>query len=123
MAIEDSDLPALLDRVADVFGARIDELFGLVETVHRRITQIIDGLAERNRMPDRAALASVRPLLHELLATDQPLLEGWRRDGDGSSYFVKSVVSPASVGFYDYQARDWFNAPIAAGHAVATGPY
>ena len=142
MGIEDSDLPALLDRVAEVFGARIDELFGLVETVHRRITQIIDGLAERNRMPDRAALAAVRPLLHELLATDQPLLEGfdmavspntlsdadrwlecWRRDSDGNSYFVKHVLNPDSVGFYDYQSRDWFNAPIAAGHAVATGPY
>jgi hypothetical protein len=142
MVMKEEDLPALLDRVAGVVGARMDELFRLVEIVHRRVTDIIDGIAERHQVPDRAALASIRPLLHELLATDQPLLEGfavavssdtlidaprwlecWRRDKDGNSHFIKHVLNPESVGFYDYQSRDWFRAPIAAGHAVATGPY
>ena len=140
--MEEEDLPALLDRVGGVIGARMDELFRLVEIVHRRVTDIIEGIAERHRVPDRAALASIRPLLQELLATDQPLLEGfalavssdtlidaprwlecWRRDNDGNSHFIKHVLNPESVGFYDYQSRDWFKAPIAAGHAVATGPY
>jgi hypothetical protein len=142
MDVADDDVPALLDRVAGVVGTRMDELYGLVEIVHRRVGEIIDGLAERHRAPDRAALASVRPLLHELLAADQPLLEGfdmafgsdtlsdttrwlecWRRDGDGNSYFVKHILNPDSVGFYDYQCHDWFTAPIAAGHPVTTGPY
>jgi hypothetical protein len=138
----DDEIPALLDRVAGVVGTRMDELFGLVEIVHRRVSEIIDGFAERQRTPDRAALASVRPLLHELLAADQPLLEGfdmafspdtlsdatrwlecWRRGTDGNSYFVKHILNPDAVGFYDYQSHDWFTAPLAAGHAVTTGPY
>ena len=91
----------------------MDELFRLVEVVHRRVTDIIEGIAERHRVPDRAALASVRPLLQELLATDQPLLEGfavavsedtlsdatrwlecWRRDNDGNSHFIKHGLTP-----------------------------
>jgi methyl-accepting chemotaxis protein-like sensor len=142
MVMEQEDLPALLDRVGGVIGSQMDETFRLVEIVHRRVTDIIDGIAERRRVPDRAALASIRPLLQELLATDQPLLEGfavavspdilldaprwlecWRRDRDGHSHFVKHVLNPESVGFYDYQSRDWFKTPIAAGHAVTTGPY
>ena len=140
--MDEDDLPALLDRVAGVIGSRMDELFRLVEIVHQRVTDIFDGIAERHRVPDRAALASVRPLLQELLATDEPLLVGidvavspdtlidasrwlecWRRDTDGNSHFIKHVLNPESVGFYDYQSRDWFTAPIAARHAVATGPY
>ncbi|WP_396899330.1 cache domain-containing protein [Mycolicibacterium sp.] len=142
MDVAEDDLPALLDRVAETVGSRMDELFGLVEIVHRRVSDILDEFAERHRTPDRAALAAVRPLLHELLAADEPLLEGfdmafgsdtlsdttrwlecWRHDADGNSYFVKHILNPESVGFYDYQSHDWFTAPIAAGHAVTTGPY
>lgn len=142
MQSDDDDLPALVGRVADVFGARIDELFGLVDTVHRRVADVFDDYSQRRRSPDRAALAAVRPLLHELLAADEPLIEGfdmavgsetlrdadrwlecWRRDGQGSSYFVKHILNPNAVGFYDYQSHDWFTAPLRAGHPVAVGPY
>jgi hypothetical protein len=138
----DEDLPVLLDRVGGVIGSRMDELFRFVEIVHRRVTDICERMAERHRIPDRAELAAIRPLLQELLAADEPLLEGigvavssdtlsdaprwlewWRRDTDVNSHFIKHVLNPESVGFYDYQSRDWFTAPIAAGHAVATGPH
>ena len=49
-------------------------------------------------------------------------LECWCRDADGNSYFVKHILNPDAVGFYDYQSHDWFIAPIAAGHPVTTGP-
>lgn len=138
----EEDLPVLLGRVGGVIGFRMDELFRFVEIVHRRVGEIAEHMAERHRIPDRAALATIRPLLQELLAADEPLLEGigvavgpdmlidaprwlewWRSDSDGNSYFIKHMLNPESVGFYDYQSRDWFKAPIAAGHAVATGPY
>jgi hypothetical protein len=142
MDVDEDDLPALVARAATVFGDRLDGLFDLVEAVHHRVADVFDGFAERHRSPDRSALASARPLVRQLLATDQPLLEGfdmavgpetltdagrwiecWRRDGAGDSYFVKHVLNPDAVGFYDYQSHDWFTAPLAAGHAVAIGPY
>ena len=140
--MSDEPVDVLLPRVAAEIGARLDELFRRVEVVRRRAADIGERAAERHRRPDRASLVALRPLLQEILGEDEPLLEGigvavgtdtladtprwlewWRRDGSGESHFIRHTLTPESVGFYDYQSREWFRQPIDRQRSIAVGPY
>lgn len=132
----------LVERAGAAIGTRLDAVYRSLDVIHHRVTGIVGTLAEQRRLPDRAALATIRPLLQDLLSVDDRLLEGigvavgphtladaqhwlewWRSDGGGNSHFIKHVLTPESVGYYDYQALDWFQTPLTTGRASATGPY
>lgn len=140
--VNDAQLHGLLENTASHLGQRLDELFGLVDLVRVRVTDLAGRAAEHRKPFDRAALATIRPLLQDILRRDEPLLEGigvavdqdslsdaprwlewWRRDGADESHFVAHVLDPRAVGFYDYQSREWFVHPLADDHPRAIGPY
>src|SRR5262249_8647783 len=110
--------------------------------VHRLVSDIADRAAEERKPLDRAALTGIRTLVRELLERGSTLLEGlgvavgegsladtprwsewWRRDAKGQARFIRHVLDPDSVGFYDYQSRDWFRQPTTTARTCAVGPY
>jgi hypothetical protein len=140
--VNDAQLHHLLETTASHLGQRLDELFGLVDLVRIRVTDLAARAAEHRKPFDRATLATIRPLLQDILRRDEPLLEGigvavdkdslsdaprwlewWRRDSVDESHFVTHILDPRAVGFYDYQSREWFVHPLADDHPRAIGPY
>ncbi|OPF77326.1 hypothetical protein VT50_0221380 [Streptomyces antioxidans] len=125
-----------------MLAGRIDAAFADVDTVRRRVVEIATQAAERRTALDRAALTDIRPLLLDLLAHDGTLfeslgvavsgtslsdtprwLEWWRRDGRNKAQFISHALNPDSVGFYDYQSREWFRLPVTTRRPHAVGPY
>ncbi|MEV5845436.1 hypothetical protein AB0M32_26045 [Streptomyces sp. NPDC051985] len=136
------ELDDLLTGTAGVIAQRIDAAFDDVATMRRRVSDIAERAAEEHRPLDRAALAGVRPLARELLERGPTLLEGlgvavgegclsdtpqwsewWRRDAAGQVHPVRHILDPDSVGFYDYQSRQWFRLPSTTARTCAVGPY
>ncbi|WP_018602318.1 cache domain-containing protein [Mycobacterium sp. 155] len=140
--MNDAQLHNLLETTALHLGQRLDELFDLVDLVRVRVTDLAGRAAERRKPFDRTVLATIRPLLQDILRRDEPLLEGigvavdqnslsdaprwlewWWRDNAEESHFMAHVLDPQAVGFYDYQSREWFVHPLADDHPRAIGPY
>ncbi len=140
--VNDEELNALLETTAAAIGKRIDGLFQFVAEVRARVDDVAARAAEHRKPLDRTALATIRPLVQNILQRDEPLLEGigvavgrealvdtprwlewWRRDTADSSHFVRHILNPDAVGFYDYQSREWFVHPIEQQRPLAIGPY
>ncbi|MEU1513220.1 cache domain-containing protein [Streptomyces sp. NPDC005811] len=136
------ELDVLLAGTAGVIAERIDAAFEDVVTVRRLVSDIADRAAGERKPLDRAALTGIRALVRELLDRRPTLLEGlgvavgedslsdtsqwsewWRRDATGQAYFIRHVLNPDSIGFYDYQSRDWFRLPTSTVRTCAVGPY
>jgi len=132
---------SLLSRTAGTLADHIDAAFADVDAVRCRVIEIANESAEQQRPLDRTALAGIRPLLLDLLARDGALfeslgvavsgtclsdaprwLEWWRRDG-GKAQFISHALNPDSVGFYDYQSREWFRLPVTTRRSCSIGPY
>ncbi|MFG2860714.1 hypothetical protein [Streptomyces sioyaensis] len=137
-----NDRDSLLSRTAETLAGHIDAAFADVDAVRRRVIEIATEAAEQQRALDRTALAGIRPLLLDLLGHDGTLfeslgvavsstclsdtprwLEWWRRDGGSKAQFISHALNPDSVGFYDYQSREWFRLPVTTHRSCAIGPY
>ncbi|WP_031464911.1 cache domain-containing protein [Sciscionella sediminilitoris] len=135
-------LDRLLTDTADTIATRIDGVFTALHRLRRHVADVGERAAERRRPLDREGLSTVRPTIQGLLAREEPLIWGigvavepdvltdaprwldwWQRAPGGQSQFIRHELNPEVVGFYDYQAREWFRAPIGRGAPAATGPY
>ncbi|MBL1101840.1 cache domain-containing protein [Streptomyces coffeae] len=133
---------SLLSRTAEMLAGHIDAAFADVDAVRRRVIEIATEASEQRRSLDRTMLAGIRPLLLDLLAHEGTLfeslgvavsgdclgdtsrwLEWWRRDGRNKAQFISHALNPDSVGFYDYQSREWFRLPVTTRRPCAVGPY
>lgn len=136
------ELDDLLTGTAGVIAERIDEAFEDVVAVRRLVGDIADQAAREHKPLDRVALTGIRTLVRQLLERRPTLLEGlgvavgegslsdtpqwsewWRRDATGQARFIRHVLDPDAVGFYDYQAREWFRLPTTTARTCAVGPY
>lgn len=60
----------------------------------------------------------------DVLADQRLYLEWWQRTGGRSATTPLQVdLNPASTGFYDYAATEWFDVPRRSGRRHITGPY
>lgn len=59
------------------------------------------------------------------LLDDEPhLLEWWQTEqGRTAPVALEVDLNPASLGFYDYAATEWFDVPRRSGHRHIVGPY
>jgi hypothetical protein len=129
------------DQAAAVIGS-------VVERVFRSVAEVRDDLlagyraagARGERMCDRDVTALREPLLALLgrerevavgmgvivapgLLADRPLrMEWWQADA-GKPVMLDVDLNPASVGFYDYAAAEWFTVPRRTGRRHVVGPY
>ncbi|MEH3078576.1 MAG: cache domain-containing protein [Quadrisphaera sp.] len=129
----------LLHRTGERLGSAIDAAFDAVEAVRERTAEV---LASSGRAASRSSLTALHPLFRSVLAPRPNPLEGvgvavgpgvladtdrwmewWRRGPSGEPAFATHVLDPSALGYYDYQARPWFRAPIDSGRQVAVGPY
>jgi hypothetical protein len=114
---------------------------GVVERVFRSVAEVRDDLvagyrAAGGRMCDADVTAVREPLRARLtrerevavgmgvivapgLLVDRPLrMEWWQAEG-----LLEVDLNPASVGFYDYAAAEWFTVPRQTGRRHVVGPY
>jgi hypothetical protein len=128
-------------RAADQAASVIE---GVVERVFRSVAEVRDDLvagyrAAGGRMCDADVTAVREPLRARLirerevavgmgvivapgLLRDRPLrMEWWQADGDLG--LLEVDLNPASVGFYDYAAAEWFTVPRRTGRRHVVGPY
>lgn len=131
-------VPMVSAVVAGVVEAVFDNVMTLRDEV-LRCHRTARARGTRLRRPDIAALA---PSIREMVASaqgvvgmgmivtpgllpDAPLhLEWWQRESpaDGPRP-LKVDLNPASLGFYDYAAAEWFAVPRATGTRHVVGPY
>jgi hypothetical protein len=117
---------------------------GVVERVFRSVAEVRDDLvagyrAAGGRMCDADVTAVREPLRARLtrerevavgmgvivapgLLADRPLrMEWWQAEDD--LVLLEVDLNPASVGFYDYAAAEWFTVPRQTGRRHVVGPY
>ena len=128
---------AAVARVGAAAAEVVERVFATVSRVHDAALRSVerDGL-----QPGRAVLpAGTRELLHEpgqlavglgLVVAPRPQeglplrLEWWQVDPEnGSVRTLEPDLRPASTGYYDYTATEWFDVPRCTGRRHVVGPY
>jgi hypothetical protein len=121
-------------RIGAAVSGAIERVFAAVSLVHTAALRALTGsgpgptLAEQVREllcePGQIAVglglvAAPRPEL------DLPLrLQWWQVDPDGDRLVqLDPDLRPASLGYYDYTATDWFDVPRRTGRRHVVGPY
>jgi hypothetical protein len=124
-------------RVGAAVSAVVEQVFATVARVH---DTALRSLEREGRRASRAVLpAGTQDLLHEpgqlavglgLVVAPRPeeglplRLEWWQVDpGDGSLRTLEPDLRPASLGYYDYTAAEWFDVPRRTGRRHVVGPY
>ncbi|PWJ54114.1 hypothetical protein SAMN06264364_10821 [Quadrisphaera granulorum] len=134
-----AEVTDLLRRTGEELGSAVDAAFDAVELVRDRAAQV---LTTGRGAPSTSSFSALHPLFQQVLAPEPNPLEGigvavctgvladadrwmewWRRGPSGRAAFAKYVLDPSALGFYDYQSRPWFRAPLEVGGQVVVGPY
>lgn len=132
----------LLQRTGEQLGLTLDAAFAAVDVARERAAEVLAPGVGASDQASRASLTALHPLFRQLLSAQPNPLEGvglavgpgvlgdadrwmewWRRDPSGRISPTRYVLDPSALGFYDYQSRPWFRAPLEAQHQVAVGPY
>lgn len=129
------------DQAAAVIGSVVERVFRSVAEVREDVLagyraaggRMCDADLTAVRDPLRARLSRDREVAVGMgvivapgLLTDRPLrMEWWQADTEGTAAPVMLEVdlNPASVGFYDYAAAEWFVVPRRTGRRHVVGPY
>lgn len=119
------------DVIEGVFRS-VEELVRLTLALHdargEGLTDVdVAGLApairRMLRRPDEVAIGLGLILEPGLLATHPRRLEWWESDGDSEPTRLQVDLNPDSLGFYDYEANEWFAVPRATRRRHIVGPY
>ncbi|OLT20754.1 hypothetical protein BJF78_09340 [Pseudonocardia sp. CNS-139] len=136
------------DQAAEVISGVVERVFRTVLEVRDEVLAAYRAaLARGDRMCERDIVALRRPVLNRLgrepqaavgmgvvvapgLLADRDLqLEWWQYDTRppdarrGEPSMLEVDLNPASVGFYDYAAAEWFVVPQRTGRRHVVGPY
>jgi hypothetical protein len=125
------------DRIADVVTGAVEQVFDTVAAIHGAALAVLGvgsepsdaapaGLEERAR----ALLGAPGQLAVGLGLVAAPRPEGevgllwWQVDPAGGRLVaLHPDLRPASLGYYDYTATDWFDVPRRTGRRHVVGPY
>lgn len=128
--------PGVLDEVA----ALLDEVFRSVQVVGRRLLEVSDATARKDRPLRRADVAGTRELLLDVLDRHRGLVAGtgvilapglladaprwleWWLAGVRPEA-LRVSHDPDSPDFYDYTAAEWYREPERTGERWVAGPY
>ncbi|WP_068798381.1 cache domain-containing protein [Pseudonocardia sp. HH130630-07] len=138
----------LADEAVAVITGVVEQVFGSVLGVRDEVVAAYRAAVRRSgRMHERDLPALRGPVLEHLtgehqtavgmgvvlapgvLADRELHLEWWQYDGGAdrgtpaSPTALDVDLNPASVGFYDYAAADWFVGPRRTGRRHVVGPY
>lgn len=138
MSPEHEELIALALRVQK----RMDSVLATLAILTNRTQHLCSAAMKSRERPTRADLSRLGDELRGCLATPDRVVDGigiatvpgyladsefwlewWRIDARNALEFVSHSLNPQHDGFYDYAARPWFAAPVAAKSAMVTGPY
>lgn len=128
------------DRAAAIVASVLGGAFDLVHELHERVVGLV---AASGGSPSAADLAALAPYITDELGrpgalpvglgfiaeagvvSDQPLwLEWWQHPEEARGPDRLQVdLRPGSLGFYDYQAAEWFAVPRAIRCRHVVGPY
>lgn len=125
----------VLDLIEDIFGAITPIHDAAVEgyrAAHQRgeplsgrdITALREPICDLLRRPD-AAVVGLGFIAAPGSLADEPLrLEWWQRAGASATLAQLEVdLNPDSLGFYDYEAAEWFTVPRKTRRRHVVGPY
>jgi hypothetical protein len=131
----------VVERVFRSVAEVRDDVLAGYRAAEARGARMCDADLTAVREPLRARLARGRELAVGMgvivapgLLADRPLrMEWWQADaGDGACggdprhcalTMLEVDLNPASVGFYDYAAAEWFTVPRRTGRRHVVGPY
>jgi hypothetical protein len=120
-------------RIGAAVSGAIERVFAAVSVVHTAARRSLTGAGS-----DPTLAEQVRELLREpgqiavglgLVAAPRPqldlsLLQWWQVDpATGRLVQLDPDLRPASLGYYDYTATDWFDVPRRTGRRHVVGPY
>jgi hypothetical protein len=121
-------------RIGAAVSGAIERVFAAVSVVHTAALRALTGSG-----PGPTLAEQVRDLLREpgqiavglgLVAAPRPeldlplRLQWWQVDPDGDRLVqLDPDLRPASLGYYDYTATDWFDVPRRTGRRHVVGPY
>ena len=131
------------DQACASVDDRVEAVFARVEAVRRDVLALLAGPLAETRSPGVADLDPLQDSLRASLSEqadphlaglgyiaevglfeDEPRLLAWvRRAEDGTLTPLHPDLDPASFGFYDFTAAEWFRRPLATGSRSMVGPY
>ena len=128
--------------VEDVVCDVIEGVFRSVEELAKETLELHRARVARGEVLTDLDVTSLGPLirrmLHQpgeialglglilepgLLATHPRRLEWWESDGSAEPTKLQVDLNPESLGFYDYEANEWFAVPRTTRRRHIAGPY
>ncbi|WP_181779134.1 cache domain-containing protein, partial [Pseudonocardia pini] len=107
-----------------------DDVLAGYRAAEARGARMCDADVTAVREPLRARLAREREVAVGMgvivapgLLADRPLRMEWWQTEAGTAAMLEVDLNPASVGFYDYAAAEWFVVPRRTGRRHVVGPY
>ena len=118
-------------RIAAVVAGPIERVFDTVAEIHAAARDPVDDSSETvlaDRVRDLLGSAGQLAVGLGLVVAPGPLrelqLRWWQTDpATGRLVALRPDLRPASLGFYDYTAADWFEVPRRTGARHVVGPY
>ncbi|SDE79864.1 cache domain-containing protein [Pseudonocardia oroxyli] len=87
------------------------------------VTAVREALIAR-LVRERSVAVGMGVIVAPGLLVDRPLrMEWWQADTEAAPVMLEVDLNPASVGFYDYAAAEWFTVPRRTGRRHVVGPY
>jgi hypothetical protein len=132
-----------LSHIREAVAAVAEHVFSAVLVLRTEALAVYEETASRGERLSSRDVRSLGPRIQELLqqhtdiitglgvivapdllVDEQHLLEWWQTE-QGRTAPVALVVdlNPASLGFYDYAAAEWFDVPRRSGDRHIVGPY
>lgn len=133
----------IADRAAEVIGTEVERIFRTVHEIRddvlaahrvavardgrmceRDITTLRDPVRDRLGRAGEQAVGMGVVVAPGVLADRDLRIEWWQHPwGADDPTMLQVDLNPASVGYYDYAAADWFVVPRRTGRRHVVGPY
>jgi DNA-binding FadR family transcriptional regulator len=117
-------LKSINDALAPIF-ALLGTLAGELESDHQpdQMRQIPERIRQSLANPPVRLLGMGVALSRSPVGVVGPRWAWWRREEDGEATPLAVELDPLHPDFYEYEAAEWFTAPIEAGAPKITGPF
>lgn len=131
------------DGIAAVVTSVVEDVFATVRDVHADTLRVHQDVTERGGRLSGTDISALGPSIRAHLQQrpgliiglglivapdvlgDEPLrLEWWQNEtGEGEPSALEVDLNRLSLGFYDYEAAEWFAVPRRSGSRHVVGPY